>query len=68
MESERKQSNIIFTEGHILGPLIRFALPILLARFRQGMYNAVDLWVVGNFAAAADVSGSQTMKPFTPAV
>ena len=69
MESERKQSNIIFTEGPILGPLIRFALPILLALFLQVMYNAVDLWVVGNFAAAADVSavstGAQVMTTIT---
>ena len=54
-----------FTQGPILGPLIRFALPVLLALFLQAMYGAVDLMVVGQFATAADVSavatGSQIM-------
>ena len=54
-----------FTKGPILGPLIRFALPVLLALFLQAMYGAVDLMVVGQFATAADVSavatGSQVM-------
>ena len=41
------QENIGFTEGKILSPLIRFALPVLLALFLQAMYGAVDLLVVG---------------------
>ena len=36
-----------FTEGKILSPLVRFALPVLLALFLQTMYGAVDLLVVG---------------------
>ena len=49
-----------FTEGKILSPLIYFALPVLLALFLQAMYGAVDLWVVGKFAQAADISGVST--------
>lgn len=58
-----------FTEGKILTPLIRFALPVLLALFLQAMYGAVDLMVVGQFAKSADVSavstGSQIMFTLT---
>ena len=49
-----------FTQGGILRPLIRFALPVLLALFLQAMYGAVDLWVVGKYALAEDVSGVST--------
>ena len=38
-----------FTEGRIFAPLIRFALPVLLALFLQTMYGAVDLGIVGQF-------------------
>ena len=58
-----------FTEGPIFAPLIRFALPVLLALFLQTMYGAVDLLVVGQFGSAADVSavatGSQIMNTIT---
>lgn len=58
-----------FTEGPILGPLIRFALPVLLALFLQAMYGAVDLLIVGQFATAVDVSavstGSQVTQTLT---
>ena len=58
-----------FTNGPIVGPLLRFSLPILLALFLQALYGAVDLLVVGKYAAAADVSGvavgSQIMMTLT---
>lgn len=58
-----------FTEGPIFIPLVRFALPVLMALFLQAMYGAVDLLVVGQFASAADVSavatGSQVMHTLT---
>lgn len=58
-----------FTNGKILTPLIRFALPVLAALFLQAMYGAVDLLVVGRFAQTADVSavatGSQIMHTIT---
>ena len=61
-----------FTSGGVLGPLMRFALPVLLALFLQAMYGAVDLMVVGKFARTADISGvstgSQLMQMVTFAV
>ena len=52
---EQKINN--FTEGPILGPLLRFSLPVLLALLLQALYGAVDLLIVGKFAATQDVSG-----------
>ena len=49
-----------FTEGKILAPLIRFALPVLFAILLQTMYGAVDMIVVGQFASVADVSAVST--------
>lgn len=64
-----------FTEGKIFSPLIRFALPVLLALFLQAMYGAVDLLIVGRFGGDyADVfvsavsTGSQIMMTLTVVV
>lgn len=61
-----------FTEGPILGPLLRFAFPILFAMFLQTMYGAVDLIVIGQFCDAAAVSavsnGSHIMQTITFAI
>ena len=58
-----------FTQGRIFIPLIKFALPVLLALFLQTMYGAVDLLIVGQFGTPADVSavatGSQVMHTVT---
>ncbi len=58
-----------FTKGPILGPLLAFSMPILLALFLQALYGAVDLLVVGKYALAQDVSGvavgSQIMQTVT---
>lgn len=58
-----------FTEGKILMPLLKFAVPVLLALCLQAMYGAVDLLVVGQFGSPADVSavatGSQMMHMVT---
>ena len=58
-----------FTEGKIFSPLLKFAIPILMALFLQTMYGAVDLLIVGQFGNAADVSsvstGSQVMMAVT---
>ena len=61
-----------FTEGKIFSPLIRFALPVLLALFLQAMYSAVDLLIVGQFGGdSADIfvsavsTGSQIMMTIT---
>ena len=61
-----------FTKGKIFSPLIRFAVPILIALFLQAMYGAVDLLIVGRFGGeSADVfvsavsTGSQIMMTLT---
>lgn len=61
-----------FTEGSIFLPLIRFALPVLLALLLQATYGAVDLLIVGQFGGdSADVfvsavsTGSQIMQTLT---
>ena len=63
------QTESNFTRGKILAPLLRFAIPVLGALILQAMYGAVDLLVVGQFAASADVSavstGSQLMHTIT---
>lgn len=53
-----------FTEGKILQPLLRFALPILLSLLLQSLYGAVDLLIVGRFAGTADVSGVASGSQF----
>ncbi len=67
MAKENVENN--FTSGPILGPLLKFAVPVLLALILQAMYGAVDLLVVGKFGTAADVSavstGSQLMMTVT---
>lgn len=61
-----------FTEGKILGPLLKFSLPVLFAMLLQAMYGAADLLIVGRFGAAADVSavstGSQIMQTITSVI
>ena len=58
-----------FTKGNILSLLMRFALPVLTALLLQAMYGAVDLIIVGKYAATADISavatGSQLMQTVT---
>ena len=49
-----------FTEGKILSPLLKFAMPVLAALFLQTMYGAVDMLVVGQFADASHVSAVST--------
>lgn len=60
------------TEGKILGPLLKFTIPVMIALVLQSLYGAVDLLVVGQFATSADVSavstGSQIMSTITNVV
>lgn len=66
------ESTTSLTQGKIFSPLIRFALPVLLALLLQTMYGAVDLLVVGQFATAADISavatGGEIMRTATMVV
>ena len=63
------KQNIDLTKGRILGPLMRFTLPIMAALVLQTLYGAVDLLVVGQFASPASVSavatGSQVLYSLT---
>lgn len=49
-----------FTKGPILGPLLKFALPVLFAILLQSLYGAVDLLIVGQFSDSANVSAVST--------
>lgn len=49
-----------FTEGNIVGKLLRFMLPILGALILQAMYGAVDILVVGKFGTTAGISAVST--------
>ena len=66
------KQNTDFTKGKILGPLLKFMIPVFFALFLQAMYGAVDLMIVGRFGQAADVSavstGSQIMMTITHVV
>ena len=68
-DTKRIQKTQDFTSGPILLPLVKFALPVLLALVLQAMYGAIDLLIVGKFASSADVSavstGSQLMTTIT---
>lgn len=63
------KDTVKFTEGKILGPLMKFTVPIIFALVLQSLYGAVDLLVVGQYASNADVSavatGSQVMNTVT---
>ena len=63
------QSESEFTHGDITKPLLKFAIPILLALVLQALYGTVDLLVVGWFGSSKDVSavstGSQIMMTVT---
>lgn len=58
-----------FTFGPIVGPLMKFTLPIMGALVLQALYGAVDLLIVGQFASASAVSavatGSQILHTLT---
>ena len=57
------------TEGKVAPTLVRFALPFMLSSLLQSLYGAADLFVVGQYAGAAAVSGvsigSQIMSTVT---
>ncbi len=55
MKKERKI--VDFTNGPILGPMMKFMLPVLAALLIQSLYGAVDLLIVGQFGEALHVSG-----------
>ena len=64
MRRESKTRTIDMTKGPILGPLVRFILPMIGGSIFQQLYNTVDFLFVGNFldkTAAAAVGASATL-------
>ena len=49
-----------FTEGSILGKLMKFMLPVLGAQILQAMYGAVDILIVGRFGTTSGISAVST--------
>lgn len=52
--------DINLLEGKIKSTLVRFSFPFLLTYILENLYSAVDMAIVGHFAAASDVSAIAT--------
>ena len=64
MRKPLRKHTIDMTKGPILGPLVRFILPMIGGSIFQQLYNTVDFLFVGNFldkTAAAAVGASATL-------
>ncbi len=46
------------TEGRMLGGMIRYAIPIMLANVLQLLYNSADMFVLGNFCDDPNAIGA----------
>ncbi|MBQ6369488.1 MAG: MATE family efflux transporter [Parasporobacterium sp.] len=55
--AKKIKKEIDFTNGPVLGPLVKFMGPVLAALMIQSLYSAVDLMIVGQFGTAINVSG-----------
>ena len=58
--SEHNTLSDDFTQGSIVGKLVKFMVPVLGALILQAMYGAVDLLVVGQFGTDAGISAGAT--------
>ena len=47
----RAQDNRDLTSGSVLKKIVLFSLPVIAGNLFQQLYNVVDSWVVGNYAA-----------------
>ncbi len=56
----QKNVGVDLTQGSVLGGLVRFVIPLLLANILQQLYNTVDMAVIGNFAGSAGTVGVST--------
>ena len=54
MRSPIKSNQIDMLHGRLLGKLVLFALPLALSSILQQLFNAVDIAVLGQFAASED--------------
>jgi putative MATE family efflux protein len=60
MEPKTNTNPNDFTQGSILGKMLKFMVPILGALILQAMYGAVDILIVGRFGTTAGLSGVST--------
>ena len=61
--AKRAGHSVDMTQGHVVGHLVRFAVPLLLGNLFQQLYNTVDLWVVGRYVSNAAYSAVGTVTP-----
>ncbi len=52
-----------FTKGSLLGPMLRFTIPFILANYLQLTYNAVDSIIVGRFLGPEALAAVGTSNP-----
>lgn len=66
------KGNDTILQGRVFAPLLKFAVPMMLAILLQALYGAVDLMVVGKFGdttgVAAVSNGSQIMQAMTEVI
>lgn len=53
------------TQGHLLGIIIRFTIPLVLGNLLQLTYNAVDSIIVGRYVGATALAAVGTSNPLT---
>lgn len=53
------------TEGHLLGIIIKFTIPLVLGNLLQLTYNAVDSIIVGRYVGATALAAVGTSNPLT---
>lgn len=56
----QKKVGIDLTQGSVLGGLVRFVIPLLLANILQQLYNTVDMAVIGNYVGSTGTVGVST--------
>ena len=57
-----------FTQGSILGKMLRFMIPVLGALIMQSLYGAVDLLVVGHYGTTTGISAVSTGSMITNSI
>ncbi|MDR1003363.1 MAG: MATE family efflux transporter [Oscillospiraceae bacterium] len=55
--AKQKEIGMLLTKGNVTKQLIIFSIPFLLSNIVQSLYNAADMYMVGQFASTASVSG-----------
>ncbi len=51
------------TQGNVSKQILRFALPLILSNLFQALYNAVDMYFVGQYVGTAGLSAVSTSGP-----